>query len=177
MTRLPEGSGPPFVNRSYRITIPVELGTDTEGVLFCLGGDVAGWSLYVLNGELVYHYNYFDTERFTIRSDQPLPTGKVEIGLELLNETGEPGGPALVRLLADGEPIGSGRVERQVRVRFGLEPLDVGMDTLSPVSKEYPKGKPRFPFTGRIEHVHVEFLSEAQSRTLQERFEEMMALE
>jgi arylsulfatase len=177
MTRLPEGSGPAFNNVSHRITIPVELVSDDEGVLFCLGGDVAGWSLYLLNGHLVYHYNYFDVERFTIRSDQPLPAGQVEIGLEFLCETEKRGGPALVGLFANGEQIGAGRVERQVRTRFGLEPIDVGMDTLSPVSKEYPKGKPRFPFTGRIEHVRVEFLTEAQARSLQERFEEMVALE
>jgi hypothetical protein len=55
--------------------------------------------------------------------------------------------------------------------------LDSGIDTRSPVSNEYPRGKRGFPFSGIIERVKVEFLDEAAQRSLAERFEEMLAMD
>jgi hypothetical protein len=43
-----------------------------------------------------------------------------------------------VHLFINGDQCGDGRIEKQVRGRFSAEPLDVGMDTLSPVSSSYP---------------------------------------
>ncbi len=43
-----------------------------------------------------------------------------------------------------------------MRGRFGVETLDVGVDTLTPVSKAYEHKRP-FWFTGKIEKVHFDF--------------------
>jgi hypothetical protein len=132
-------------------------GDGGERVLACIGGDTAGWSLFVQDGRLVYHYNWFDVERYEVRSDRPVPSGKVELKMNFLNDNGTLGGPATVRLFIDGEQCGEGRIEKQVRGRFSLESLDIGMDARSPVSKSYPKGKAHFPSTGSIGHVRFDF--------------------
>jgi hypothetical protein len=71
-----------------------------------------------------------------------VPTGKVELKLAFDNEDPAPGGPATARLFINGEECGQGRIDKQVRGRFSLESLDIGMDALSPVSTSYPKGRP-----------------------------------
>ena len=157
MVRLPEGSAPKTHNITHVITVDAHIPQGgAEGVLVCLGGDTAGWSLYVKDGRLVYHYNWFDVERYEVASDIPVPEGRVTLRMEFVNEGAIPGGPATVRLGIDGKPAGEGRIERQVRGRFSVETLDVGMDTLSPVSKAYADQRP-FPFTGTLERVHFRF--------------------
>ena len=44
-------------------------------------------------------------------------------------------------------------MERTVPFRYSVEPFDVGMDNVSPVSDAY---KSPFPFKGRIEQVTIE---------------------
>ena len=36
----------------------------------------------VREGKLVYHYNWFDTDRFVVESTVPVPTGEVELAME-----------------------------------------------------------------------------------------------
>lgn len=119
-----------------------------------------------------YHYNWFDVARYEVVSRDPAPTGDVELKVHFRNESQVPGGPATVRLAINGKASGEGRIEKQVRSRFGVESLDVGIDTCSPVSKSYPKGRPGFPFTGRIERVTFEFDGEAAEVPLPERVEQ-----
>jgi arylsulfatase A-like enzyme len=171
MLRLPEGSAPKTHNISHLITVNAEIPKDgAEGVLVCLGGDTAGWSLFMRDGKLVYHYNWFDMERYEIVSTTPVPEGKVELQCEFTNESKTLGGPATVRLLINGKEAGRGKIEKQVAGRFGVECLDVGADTLSPVVKSYGDKRP-FAFTGKIEKVQFDFDGAGVDLTAQERFE------
>jgi arylsulfatase len=168
MGRLPEGSAPKTANVDHAIDVVVEIPDEgAEGVLVCLGGDTAGWSLFVEDDRLRYHYNWFTLERYDVVAEAPLPRGTVTLRMELTCETPDaPGGPAVVRLFQDGQLVGEGRVEKQVPGRFGFESLDVGEDTMSPV---YPGYRDRLPFgfTGRIERVELH-LGEGAARTTQE---------
>jgi arylsulfatase A-like enzyme len=171
MLRLPEGSAPKTHNVTHVITVHAEIPKGgAEGVLVCLGGDTAGWSLFMRDGKLVYHYNWFDTERYEIVSNSPVPAGKVELQCEFTNETKKLGGPATVRLLINGKEAGRGKVEKQVAGRFGGECLDVGADTLSPVCKSYGDKRP-FAFTGKIEKVTFDFDGVGTELTAQQQFE------
>ncbi len=157
MVRLPEGSAPKLNNITHTITIDAEIPEGgAEGVLVCLGGDTGGWTVYMRDGKLVYHYNWFDMARYEVVSETDVPTGKVEMKVEFVNESEIPGGPASVTLLIDGATVGAGPIEKQVRARFSVESLDVGMDMLSPVDRAY-KDKMPFPFTGAIEKVRFDF--------------------
>lgn len=177
MVRLAEGSGPKTNNVNHRIKVDAVIPEDgAEGVLVCLGGDIAGWSLFIRDRRLVYHYNWFAMDRYEIVSDTPVPSGKVDLEAMIAVEGRMPGGPAQVRLLINGTPCGEGRLEKQVPFRFGMECYDVGVDKLSPVC-DYPKGKPGFPFTGAIGSVTFDFFGAANEPSLQERFEHMVKSE
>jgi arylsulfatase len=171
MTRLPEGSAPRLCNVNHVITVRAEIPQGgAEGVLVCLGGDTAGWSLFLRDGKLVYHYNWFDTERYEIVSNTPVPEGKVELQCQFTCETKTLGGPATVRLFINGKQAGEGKISKQVRPRFGIECLDVGLDSLSPVVKSYADKRP-FAFTGKLEKVQFDFDGLGAELTAQESFE------
>jgi arylsulfatase A-like enzyme len=173
MVRLPEGSAPRTNNVDHAILVTAEIPDDgAEGVLVCMGGDWAGWSLFVDDDHLRYHYNWYDLERYDVRSDVPLPRGKVDIRLELVcDDPHQRGGPATVRLFCNDRLVGAGRIDHQVRGRFG-ECLDVGEDTLSPVWGGYRDRLP-FRFTGRIERIELQ-LGEAAEMTTGELIEEQV---
>ncbi|RKG57591.1 arylsulfatase [Corallococcus sp. AB011P] len=175
MVRLPESSGPKLANVDHAITLHARLPEGhAEGVLVCLGGDTAGWSLFVEDGRMRYHYNWFGFERFDVLSGAALPGGEAELRMEFTCETpGIPGGPAVVRLLCNGTVVGEGRIARQVPGYFGLgETLDVGEDTLSPVWPGYRDRLP-FRFNGSIDRVEFE-LGEAAPRSMSELLEEQL---
>jgi arylsulfatase len=171
MTRLPEGSAPKTHNITHTITVNAVIPDGgAEGVLVCLGGDTAGWTLYVRDdGKLVYHYNWFDVERYEVVSDRPVLSGPVEIRCEFLNESQIAGGPATVSLLIGDEPVGRGSIDKQVRGRFSIESLDVGVDMLTPVDKSYADKQPYW-FTGTIDTVRFDF-GKSVELTPEERFE------
>jgi arylsulfatase len=112
--------------------------------------------LYVKDQKLIYHYNWFDTARYEAVSKKNVPTGKIEMRVEFINESKIPDGPATVKLFINGEKVGETKIEEQVPGRFGIECLDVGMDKLSPVSKAYKNQMP-FAFTGKIDSVRFDF--------------------
>ena len=156
MVRVPEGCACAQPNVTH--TIAASLGIPrggAEGVIVCAGGDAAGWSLYILNRRLVYHYNFFNIERTEAVSDHELPVGDIEVGVRFASETSVPGGPASVELLIDAEVVGRARIARQVRSCFGHEGVDIGIDKCSPVSRAY-RDRRGFPFTGTIVRVTLE---------------------
>jgi arylsulfatase len=157
MTRLPEGSGPKLVGVPFRMTVPIEIPKGgAEGVLFALGGDAAGFSLFLWEGKARFHYNFFAIRRYDLLSPKKLDPGKHEITVDFTPESKKPGCPADVVLSVDGKAVAKGRIDEQVPQRCGTECMDVGMDCVSPVCADYEE-KGLFPFTGKIESVTFEF--------------------
>ena len=170
MVRLPEGSAPKTSSVSHTITVDAVVPKGgAEGVLTCVGGNAAGWALYMDSGKLKYHYNYFDTEYYDVVSDEDVPQGEVELQVQVICESQSPGGPATVRLYIDGKQVAEGRLDKQVPQRFGVESLDVGMDALSAVNKAYEHKLP-FSFTGEIRAVIFDFDGRITEPTPEERF-------
>jgi arylsulfatase len=139
------------------MTIPVEIPKEgAEGVLFALGGDAAGFSLFLWEGKARFHYNFFAIRRYDVVSPSKLGAGKHVIAIDFTPESPKPGSPANVVLSIDGKAVAKGRIDEQVPQRCGTETMDVGMDCVSPVCADYEK-KGLFPFTGKIESVTFEF--------------------
>jgi arylsulfatase len=157
MTRLPEGSGPKLVGVPFTLRAPIEVPErGAEGVVFALGGDAAGWSLFMWEGKVRVHYNFFAIHRYDLISPRPLSAGKHTLEVVFAPDSAKPGAPANVSLSIDGEQVAQGRVEEQVPQRCGTETLDVGMDCVSPVCSDY-ESRGTFPFTGKIESVTFAF--------------------
>lgn len=155
-TRLPEGSAPRLHNVSHTISVRMDVPEGgAEGVLICLGGEMGGWALFIDGDRLIYHYNWLDIERYEVKSSLLVPSGGVEVCCVFKNLSEVLGGPAEVRLAINGKEAGMGSIMRQVKGRFSLESLDVGLDALSPVSPGYADRSP-FRFTGTIESVHID---------------------
>jgi arylsulfatase len=176
MTRLPEGSAPKLNNVHHAITVDATIPDGgADGVLIALGGDSAGFTLYVKDQRLVYEYNWFNIDRYTVTSTEAIPSGNVKLGFEFVPQAPAPGSPADVSLTVNGAPAGSGVVEKQITARFGTESLDVGRDCMSPVSKNY--GPARFyPFTGEIATVEIDFPKGQAELSPEERFRLAIAM-
>ncbi len=141
-------------NVPFTITADVEVGdAGGEGVLAAIGGISSGWSLYVKDGKPTFYYNFFEVDHARIQSSETLPKGKSSIRVEFTPLEPGPGKPADVKVFVNGKETGSGRVGKTVPFRYGVEPFDIGRDTVSPVSKDY---KVPYVFQGRIEQVTIE---------------------
>ena len=154
VSRLAETAAPNTKNRSHRISAVIEMPkTGGEGVILAAGGKSAGFVLYVQDGRLAYHYNWFERERTSLVSNIPLPAGKSTIAMEFAYDGGGIGKGGTATLAINGQKAGSVRIEHTVAGRFGIDTFGIGSDTGSPVADTY---KPPFPFTGKIDRVDIE---------------------
>jgi arylsulfatase len=153
--RLPDAAGPIVYPNSHTVTAELSVPEKgCEGVITCCGGGSNGWAVYVKNGKLTYHYNFFNYEHTTIQAKDALPNGKVTVKLEYQSKGGPPGlisDGARVRLFVNGQLAGEGEFSKAAP-RFAPEPFEVGRDSISPVSSHY-KGKGDFAFTGTIDKI------------------------
>ena len=119
-------------------------------MITCAGGFSAGWSLYVRDRKPVFRYTFFDIADVTIQGTVALPEGKVTLKTEFAPDGSKEGGGTL-KLFVNDNPAGEGKLQRSA-FRHGLEPFEVGRDSLTPIDPAY-KDKGQFPFTGTIEKV------------------------
>lgn len=157
MVRLPEGSAPKMIGVPFKLTAPVEIPDGgAEGVITALGGDAAGFALFLWEGKVRFHYNYFGLERYDALASAPLAPGRHTIVLDFVPDAPTPGCPATVTVYVDDAQVAQARVERQIPQRCGTECFDVGQDSRSPVCDDYGD-RGVFPFTGTIESVTFAF--------------------
>jgi arylsulfatase len=156
--RIPEAIAPKFASgRSSHAIIDAEIGKNAEGVLFCLGGISAGFTVYMDRGILKAEYNAMTMDRYKVMSETPIETGKVKIEVILKYDSQERMAPATITFLVNGKQVGQGRVERSVPAGFtASETFDVGMDLGSPVALDYHERVP-FAFTGKIYRIHIKY--------------------
>lgn len=149
---LPEPIGPQLFPRPHSITAELTIPKGgAEGVIACVGAFSAGWSLYVQDGKPTFRYTFFDIADVTIAGSDSLTEGRVTLKTEFIPDGTKEGGGTL-KMMVNGTPAGEGRLMRSV-FRHGLEPFEVGRDSITPVSPDY---KTPFEFTGTIEKITFE---------------------
>jgi arylsulfatase len=154
VTGIGEGAFPNTHRVPFGITVDVDVPERLgDGVLAAIGGVLSGWSLYVKDGKPTFSYNLFDIEHMKFQSSEALSPGKAEIKVNFTPVDANPGSAADVRMLVNGKEVAKGRIGATVPFRYGVEPFDVGMDTVSAVSDDY---SPPFPFPGRINAVTID---------------------
>lgn len=142
-------SAPQIGNRSYTITVPVNRpDKSNEGVLVSQGDSLSGYTFFIKNNHLVYEYNYFGT-LYRVESKVDVPTGSSTISFEY-KKTSPTSGTGI--LYVNNKKVGEGLLSKTLPGFVSFEGLDVGRDSLSPVSKSY-RDKGEFSFTGQIESV------------------------
>ncbi|MGW9568054.1 arylsulfatase [Prescottella equi] len=142
-------------NRSWSLTAQVDVPDGgARGVILNLGGHAGGWSFYFRDGRPTFCYNLFGIERSYIRAPDTVGVGLHQVRSEFAYDGGGLGKGGTVTLFVDGTAVAEGRVERTEPIGFGYEFSDVGRDSLSTVTPEYPTGDNAF--TGRIDWVQIE---------------------
>ena len=129
-------------------------------MLVCCGGESAGYTLFVKDGNLHWEHNWFNEFRYKVSSMKPIPPGRHTLSVEVVVDEGNAfGGGGTARLRIGDQVVGEGRFDKQVGGRFTVnESFDVGCDTVTPVSKDYTSP---FTFTGTIERVVVDISATA----------------
>ncbi len=149
---LPEPIGPQLFPRGHTITAELTIPKGgAEGVITCAGAFSAGWSLYVKDGKPNFRYTGFELSDITIVGTVAVPEGNVTLKTEFTPD-GSKEGAGTLKLFVNGKPAGEGKIKRTF-FRHGLEPFEVGRDSITPVSPDY---KSLFAFTGTIEKITFE---------------------
>jgi arylsulfatase A-like enzyme len=175
---VPMAAAPKLLNRPHSISIEVDIPEgEADGVLFSMGGNDGGFSLYVLNGIFSYGYNYVAEHHFYVRATSILPPGHHVLSMEM-QPTGPAdlaagrGTPAHITLLVDGEPVGEGDLPVTIPLSLGLAAgVAVGRDPGSPAVPVYT---PPFAWPGRIRRAVVD-VSGAPIEDLQARIRMVLA--
>jgi arylsulfatase len=168
--RIPKDAAPNTLNRSWTATAAVNVPTPVcEGPICAMGGDAAGWSLYLKNGIPTFCYNFAGVERTYIRGEQQLAPGPHLIRYEFeslparASDAGKPvpyGAGGVGRLYVDKRKVAEGEIPRTMAFDYTLdETFDVGCDKGSPVTDEYP---PLAAFSGRVAHVTIDISPEVR---------------
>src|SRR5205814_519082 len=126
-------------NRSYTITVPVELkDANTNGVIIAQAGAFGGWTLYMKDGKIHHEYNFFGIERTNIAGTAAIPAGKHEIRYEFIVDAPKPGSGGKCALMVDGQQVTDGRIPKTQPFAFSAdEGVDVGLDGETAVSNDY----------------------------------------
>lgn len=148
------------------------------GVILAQGGAFGGWTLFVHDGRLVYEHNFVGLQSYRVTSERPIPAGEVSLGCQLaitghfeitpqLTQMGLQGTQGEVTLFINGEPCGTGAVERTVPFVYSLtgEGLCCGYDDETPVSPLYEAPN---HFTGVLHRVIVSVSGEPFRNALKE---------
>ncbi|MEE4259880.1 MAG: arylsulfatase, partial [Bacteroidales bacterium] len=154
--RLAETAAPNTKNKSHTITAEINIpDKGGDGVLVAEGGSGGGFALYIKDGKLVYEYNFFDEDRYIVTSTEKVPVGKSTLKMDFIYEgkEGEMAKGGDIMLYANGNKIGEGKMDKSIPGRFGIDTFGIGVDTGSPVSKDY---SPPFAFAGTILKVEIE---------------------
>ncbi|ODA66776.1 Arylsulfatase [Methyloligella halotolerans] len=152
---LPESSAPDLKNKSFSVSAKVDVEDKANGMIFTQGGNTGGWAFYLKDGTLKAVHNYLDVEGYTVESDRPVPAGEHEVRMDFVYDGGqEMGKSGDVTLFIDGQPAGSGKIERTTPFKYSLsENQDIGTDTGTAVTTDY---EAPFDFQGELEEVVVE---------------------
>ena len=151
---LPEPIGPKLFPRSHTITAELTIPKGgAEGVITCAGAFSAGWSLYLRDGKPVVRYTGFEISDTTIVGTVAVPEGKVTLKTEFSSE-GSREGAGTLKFFVNGKPAGEGRITHTF-FRHGLEPFEVGRDSITSVSPDYQSP---FSFTGTIEKITLDLI-------------------
>jgi arylsulfatase A-like enzyme len=165
--RVPLAMTPDLTNRAHRLTARfVVPAGGADGVIVAEGGRYGGFSLFVKNGKLIYENNTFGTTHQQIAAPAALSAGEATVVVEFTPDANVVNKPAVLsmkhagsgraKLLLNGSLVGEAHFSQFGDFASAIdEPLDIGRDSGSPVSRDYEAPN---PFAGRIIRVTIDLL-------------------
>ena len=148
------GMIPRIYNHSYAITAELVIPRGgAEGVIVAEADHLGGFSLFVDDGKLTHTYSMMGVFVFRQQAEEPLPEGDVTVRMQFAADAPKPATGGEVTLFIDDRPVGKGRMDHTVPIRFsGYAGMDIGRDNGGVVDQGYANRKP-FAFTGTIKKV------------------------
>ena len=111
-----------------------------------------------------FAYNTLGINEYRIEAETGIPSGEHQVRAEFAYDGGGLGKGGTVSLYYDGSKVGEGRVEETQGIIFSAdETLDVGYESGTPVTPDYPVEESRFSGTlawaridlGEDDHGHM----------------------
>ena len=148
------GMIPRIYNHSYTITAELVIPPGgAEGVIVAEADHLGGFSLFVDGGKLTHTYSMMGVLVFRQVAEESLPEGEVAVRMQFAADGAKPATGGGVTLFIDDRPVGTGRMDHTVPIRFsGYAGMDIGRDNGGVVDLGYADRKP-FAFTGTIKKV------------------------
>ncbi len=148
------GMIPRIYNHSYTISAELVIPSGgAEGVIVAEADHLGGFSLFVDDGKLTHTYSMMGVFVFRQQAEEPLPEGDVTVRMQFAADAAKPATGGEVTLFIDDRPVGKGRMDHTVPIRFsGYAGMDIGRDNGGVVDLGYENRKP-FAFTGTIKKV------------------------
>ena len=121
---------PRIYNRSYSITADLVVPEGgAEGVIVAEADHLGGFTLYVKDGKLTHTYSMMGVFVFKQVAEENLPSGEVTVRMEFAADGATPATGGEVTLFIDDRPVGKGRMDHTVPIRFsGYAGMDIGRD-------------------------------------------------
>lgn len=144
MLGVPETGLPKMMNRSWTITTTVDVSeSGASGVLAAVGGESAGWALYLdSQGAPAFTYRAFEAKTVELAASRTLDAGVHSIRVDFDYDGDGYGKGGLLKLQVDGALVGQDRLPATPPAFFSIhETFDVGIDRGSPVGR-YPAAAP-----------------------------------
>jgi arylsulfatase len=151
-------NSPLYDGKSFTVTADVDIVTGKEeGVLFAVGGEERGISLFIKDGKFQFAHKSGVKVAHLI-SEKPIPTGRVNFKLEYkISDTPTPEKAGTETIYINDEKVGERNITRgNGRISGGrsIDGTDVGRDLIAPVSDKYTVP---FAFTGKIKKVTISY--------------------
>jgi arylsulfatase A-like enzyme len=148
------GMIPRIYNHSYSISADLVVPEGgAEGVIVAEADHLGGFTLYVQDGKLTHTYSMMGVFVFKQVAEEDLPSGEVRVRMEFEADDAKPATGGEVTLFIDDRPVGKGRMDHTVPIRFSAYAgMDIGRDNGGVVDRSYEAKKP-FAFTGAVKKV------------------------
>ena len=148
------GMIPRIYNHSYAITADLVVPAEgAEGVIVAEADHLGGFTFFVDDGKLTHTYSMMGVFIYRQQAEEPLPTGEVTVRMEFAADAAKPATGGEVTLYVNDRPVGKGRMDHTVPIRFSAYAgMDIGRDNGGVVDLSYEDRKP-FAFTGTIKKV------------------------
>jgi len=148
------GMIPRIYNHSYAISADLVVPEEgAAGVIVAESDHLGGFTLYVKDGKLTHTYSMMGVFVFKQVAEEDLPAGEVTVRMEFAADEAKPATGGEVTLFIDDRPVGKGRMDHTVPIRFSAYAgMDIGRDNGGVVDLAYEDRKP-FAFTGTVKKV------------------------
>ncbi len=148
------GMIPRIYNHSYAISADLIVPEGgAEGVIVAESDHLGGFTLYVKDGKLTHTYSMMGVFLFKQVAEEDLPAGEITVRMEFAADEAKPATGGEVTLFIDDRPVGKGRMDHTVPIRFSAYAgMDIGRDNGGVVDLAYEDRKP-FAFTGTVKKV------------------------